>query len=206
MVLQVCQRLPYGPFLESTYGTRLLIQTFVGYAFHGYDMDRMEIPHQPQGSGRWESTQYSNFGSKRTFRPFLPGELHRIHPQNSWSSHYLEVNTVNEAFCRYRHIFGLPTSVVNISPIEDIGFVAENGPAAKGLELQGLEAVSKGSSWTALSLAYYTVRFRNDSETSIMALVNDGWIILLSCLWVCKPAKLWMIHSAGRYSIAIGVW
>ncbi|MCJ1307874.1 hypothetical protein MMC25_001522 [Agyrium rufum] len=50
---------------------------------------------------------------------------------------YMAANTFLEAFCQYRHSLGLPASVLNISALHDIGFVAENPVAKKKLELQG---------------------------------------------------------------------
>ena len=48
---------------------------------------------------------------------------------------YNAANTFLEAFCQYRYSLGLPASVLNICPIDDVGFVAEN---PKNLKAQGL--------------------------------------------------------------------
>ena len=50
---------------------------------------------------------------------------------------YNAANTFLEAFCQYRHSLGLPASVLNICPIDDVGFVAENPAARKNLKAQG---------------------------------------------------------------------
>lgn len=50
---------------------------------------------------------------------------------------YNAANTFLEAFCQYRHSLGLPASVLNICPIDDVGFVAENPAARKSLKAQG---------------------------------------------------------------------
>ena len=50
---------------------------------------------------------------------------------------YNAANTFLEAFCQYRHSLGLPASVLNICPIDDVGFVAENPTARKNLKAQG---------------------------------------------------------------------
>ena len=50
---------------------------------------------------------------------------------------YNAANTFLEAFCQYRHSLGLPASVLNICPIEDVGFVAENSAARKSLKARG---------------------------------------------------------------------
>ncbi|KAB8228276.1 polyketide synthase fgnA [Aspergillus alliaceus] len=51
---------------------------------------------------------------------------------------YLATGTFLEAFCQYRHSLGLPASVLNICPIEGIGFVAENPQAKKNMKAQGI--------------------------------------------------------------------
>ena len=50
---------------------------------------------------------------------------------------YNAANTFLEAFCQYRHSLGLPASVLNICPIDDVGFVAEDPAARKSLKAQG---------------------------------------------------------------------
>ncbi len=50
---------------------------------------------------------------------------------------YNAANTFLEAFCQYRHSLGLPASVLNICPIDDVGFVAENAAARKSLKARG---------------------------------------------------------------------
>ena len=51
---------------------------------------------------------------------------------------YNASNTFLEAFCQYRHSMSLPASVLNICPIEGIGFVAETPQARRNLKAQGL--------------------------------------------------------------------
>lgn len=52
-------------------------------------------------------------------------------------SNYNSANTFLESFCQYRHNMGLPASVLNICPIEGIGYVAENSDARRKLKSQG---------------------------------------------------------------------
>lgn len=68
-------------------------------------------------------------------------------------SNYLAANAVNEAFCRYRLSLGLPASVVNICPIDDVGFVAENEHATKSLEAQGLRGANEREFLECLELS-----------------------------------------------------
>lgn len=51
---------------------------------------------------------------------------------------YQAANTFLEAFCQYRHSLNMPASVLNICPIDGIGFVSENPVARKNLKAQGL--------------------------------------------------------------------
>ncbi|ERF69170.1 hypothetical protein EPUS_01127 [Endocarpon pusillum Z07020] len=46
--------------------------------------------------------------------------------------------TFLEAFCQYRHSLGLPASVLNICPVDGVGFVAENPAARRNMKAQGL--------------------------------------------------------------------
>lgn len=43
-----------------------------------------------------------------------------------------------EAFCQYRHSLGLPANVVNICPIDGVGYVAKNPKAKRSMMSQGL--------------------------------------------------------------------
>ncbi|KAF9870424.1 hypothetical protein CkaCkLH20_12091 [Colletotrichum karsti] len=51
---------------------------------------------------------------------------------------YSASNTFLEAFTQYRRSLGLPASVLNICPIDGVGFVAENSFARKNMKAQGL--------------------------------------------------------------------
>ncbi|EON95815.1 putative polyketide synthase protein [Phaeoacremonium minimum UCRPA7] len=51
---------------------------------------------------------------------------------------YAAANCFLEAFTQYRHSQGLPAGVINIGPVDDVGFVAENPTAKKKLKAQGL--------------------------------------------------------------------
>ncbi|KAI1101771.1 hypothetical protein F4804DRAFT_334979 [Jackrogersella minutella] len=56
---------------------------------------------------------------------------------------YVSANMFVEAFCRYRHSLGLPASVLNIGPVQDVGFVAENAHAMHNIKAQGLSLLSE---------------------------------------------------------------
>ncbi|TLD29263.1 hypothetical protein PspLS_03907 [Pyricularia sp. CBS 133598] len=51
---------------------------------------------------------------------------------------YSASNTFLEAFTQYRRSLGLPASVLNICPVDDVGFVAENPVARSNMKAQGL--------------------------------------------------------------------
>lgn len=68
-------------------------------------------------------------------------------------ANYLAANAVNEAFCRHRHSLGLPASTLNICPIHDVGFVAENEHAAQSLQAQGLHAAGERELLQCLELS-----------------------------------------------------
>lgn len=56
---------------------------------------------------------------------------------------YLAAGTFLEAFCQYRHSLGLPASVLNICPVEGVGFVAENPQAKKNMKAQGIYSLGE---------------------------------------------------------------
>ncbi|KAE9370652.1 hypothetical protein N431DRAFT_559764 [Stipitochalara longipes BDJ] len=50
---------------------------------------------------------------------------------------YSASNTFLEAFCQYRHSLSLPASVLNICPIDGVGFLAQNPFAKRNMKTQG---------------------------------------------------------------------
>src|SRR5690349_4595988 len=43
-----------------------------------------------------------------------------------------------EAFCQYRRSLGLPATVLNICPVEGVGYIAENPHARRNVRAQGI--------------------------------------------------------------------
>lgn len=73
--------------------------------------------------------------------------------------HYLATGTFLEAFCQYRHSLGLPASVLNICPVEGVGFVAENpqaeNPQAKNsMKTQGISSLGEREFLDFLELSH----------------------------------------------------
>ena len=66
---------------------------------------------------------------------------------------YSASNTFLEAFTQYRRSLSLPASVLNICPIEDAGFVAQNPFARKNLKAQGLYFLREAELLDFLELA-----------------------------------------------------
>jgi hypothetical protein len=48
-----------------------------------------------------------------------------------------------EAFCQYRRSLGLPASVLNISPVDGVGYIAENAHARRNLKAQGIYSLGE---------------------------------------------------------------
>ena len=66
---------------------------------------------------------------------------------------YSAANTHLEAFCQWRRSLSLPASILNICPIDGIGFVAENSFARKNLKAQGLYFLGESELLDFLELA-----------------------------------------------------
>ena len=58
---------------------------------------------------------------------------------------YNAANTFLEAFCQYRHSLGLAASVLNICPIDRIGFFADNPSASQKMKEQGFNFLDENA-------------------------------------------------------------
>ncbi|KAF2821460.1 KR domain-containing protein [Ophiobolus disseminans] len=75
------------------------------------------------------------------------------HTESSGQGNYSAANTYLEAFCQYRHTFGLPASIISICPIEDAGFVAENRQAREAIDNQGFSYLTQREFLDCVELA-----------------------------------------------------
>jgi len=79
---------------------------------------------------------------------------------------YKAANTFLEAFCQYRHSLRLPASVLNICPIDGVGFVAENPIAKKKLKAQGLYFLREQEFLDFLELSIFNSHSSMATKTS----------------------------------------
>ncbi|KAI1374459.1 hypothetical protein F4677DRAFT_461487 [Hypoxylon crocopeplum] len=89
----------------------------------------------PKVDGTWNLHKAFQSSSLDFF--FLASSLVTI-ADSLGQGNYVAANMFIEAFCRYRHSLGLPASVLNIGPVTDVGFVAENAHAMHNIKAQGL--------------------------------------------------------------------
>ncbi|KAI0176547.1 hypothetical protein GGR52DRAFT_571510 [Hypoxylon sp. FL1284] len=89
----------------------------------------------PKVDGTWNL--HRAFESKPLDFFFLASSLVTVF-DSIGQGNYVASNAFIESFCRYRHSLGLPASVLNIGPIRDVGFVAENSHAMHNIKTQGL--------------------------------------------------------------------
>lgn len=68
-------------------------------------------------------------------------------------ANYSAANMFLESFAQYRHHLGLPASVLNISPIDGVGYVAENKHAQRSITFQGMGFSSEAAFLDALELS-----------------------------------------------------
>lgn len=89
----------------------------------------------PKVDGTWNLHKAFLFDTLDFF--FLASSLVTV-ADSLGQGNYVAANMFIESFCRYRHSLGLPASVLNIGPISDVGFVAENAHAMHNIKAQGL--------------------------------------------------------------------
>jgi len=68
---------------------------------------------------------------------------------------YSAANTYLEAWCQWRRAQSLPASILNICPIDGVGFVAENQFARKNMKAQGLYFLGESEFLDFLELSMF---------------------------------------------------
>jgi aryl carrier-like protein len=91
-------------------------------------------------------------------------------------ANYLATGTFLEAFCQFRHSLGLPASVLNISPVEGVGFVAENPHAKKNLKAQGIYTLREREFLDFLELSLIESTPAAGENTSPTAIPPRPWV------------------------------
>ena len=85
---------------------------------------------------------------------------------------YSAANTYLEAFCQWRRASSLPASILNICPIADVGFVAENPFARKNMKAQGLYFLGERELLDFMELSMWASRTTVASQAED---VKRGW-------------------------------
>ncbi|KAK4149173.1 hypothetical protein C8A00DRAFT_47154 [Chaetomidium leptoderma] len=76
-------------------------------------------------------------------RPFL--DIHSLVSviEEPGQSNYSAGCIFLEAFCQYRHSLGLPATVLNICPVDGVGYVAESAQARWNMKTQGIYSLGE---------------------------------------------------------------
>ena len=83
---------------------------------------------------------------------FLASSLNTV-VVNPGQSSYCAANTFLEAFAQFRRAQGMPASVLNIAPVDDVGYVADNVHAYKNMKAQGISSLGEAAFLRFLELA-----------------------------------------------------
>lgn len=83
-----------------------------------------------------------------------------------------------ESFCQYQHSLELPDSVLNICPIEGVGFVAENSDARRKLKSQGLWFLNERVLLEFLQLAIVELNIGVATDDGQESWVNHSHIVM----------------------------
>ncbi|KAL8942774.1 MAG: hypothetical protein Q9216_001459 [Gyalolechia sp. 2 TL-2023] len=113
-VLHLAMQLRDAPILDMTY-------------------DDWTAVNSPKVAGTWNL--HDNLGDSLVFFVMFSSMSTVLYQPGQ--SNYNAANTFMESFCQYRHSLGMPASVLNVCPIEGIGYVAENSAARRKLKSQG---------------------------------------------------------------------
>jgi NAD(P)-dependent dehydrogenase (short-subunit alcohol dehydrogenase family)/aryl carrier-like protein len=119
-------------------------------AFNRMTIDEWTAAVSPKVDGAW-NLHHALEGQPLDFF-FLASSLNTVVVSPGQSS-YCAANTFLEAFAQYRRNQGQPASVLNIAPVDDVGYVADNVHAAKNMKAQGICSLGEASFLRFLELA-----------------------------------------------------
>ncbi|KAM6508198.1 hypothetical protein FALCPG4_018080 [Fusarium falciforme] len=97
--------------------------------------EEWQAANAPKVQGAWNL--HDNFKSHELDFFVMASSMVTIVEQPG-QGNYSAANTFLEAFTQYRRSLSLPASILNICPIDGVGFVAENPFALKNMKAQGL--------------------------------------------------------------------
>lgn len=126
----------------------------------------------PKVDGTWNLHQA--FQSTHLDFFFLASSLVTV-ADSLGQGNYVAANMFIEAFSRYRHSLGLPASVLNIGPVRDVGFVAENAHAMHNMKAQGLYMLSEREFLDFFELGLLDSYPANLSATAPSAVPPSPW-------------------------------
>lgn len=92
-----------------------------------------KVATSPKVAGTWNL--HNNLGDNLDFFVMFSSMSTVLYQPGQ--SNYNAADTFMEFFCQYRHSLGMPASVLNVCPIEGVGYVAENSAARKKLKSRG---------------------------------------------------------------------
>ncbi|KAI1483952.1 polyketide synthase dehydratase-domain-containing protein [Daldinia eschscholtzii] len=95
---------------------------------------------------------------------------------------YIASNTFLEAFTQYRRSLSLPATVLNVSPIDGVGFVAENPFARKNMKAQGLYFLHEAELLDFLELAIVQSqpheKLSSTSNSTLTPWISTGQLVM----------------------------
>lgn len=109
-----------------------------------------EAANAPKVGGAW-NLHHSLRGHQLDFFVLASSIVATI--EQPGQGNYSAANTFLEAFTQYRRSLSLPASVINICPIDGVGFVGENAFARKNMKAQGLYFLGETELFDFLELA-----------------------------------------------------
>jgi aryl carrier-like protein len=88
-----------------------------------------------------------------------------------------------EAFCQYRHSLGLPATVLNICPVEGVGYIADNPHARRNMKAQGIYLLGEAEflDFVRLNLLQGGVRSDDsgrDGESAVAGWENPSQVVM----------------------------